>query len=282
MAAARGPLGHMADPPPPSRSLPIRLPGRNRPVPGTGKTLLSSTAVASTFELAHGSAPRTSRQLARHHRRSRPQGSKTAEAARSDRATDDRTVYRGWPDGCAAVFVLMWRAPPLANDSLQRGRPDPAAAGATTAAAADGRHRAQRRRSHGLRRIPVGQNPSYVRVAPNGKFAYVANPCGAIAVLNEALDTVLRPHQIPRDSAPVHRVLRRTAGRRQLFNTRGSVHLVAFIDTITGTVTSAMPGGQPTPAVDRRPGRTCSGTDHNMVKRAAPTTTSLRGDYATS
>ena len=28
-------------------------------------------------------------------------------------------------------------------------------------------------------KIPVGQTPSYVQVAPNGKFAYVANPgCG--------------------------------------------------------------------------------------------------------
>ena len=46
--------------------------------------------------------------------------------------------------------------------------------------------------------IQVGQSPSYVEVAPNGKFAYVASPgAGVITVLNTANDLVSGRIKIP-------------------------------------------------------------------------------------
>ena len=48
-------------------------------------------------------------------------------------------------------------------------------------------------------KIQVGQNPSYIQIAPNGKFAYIANPgAGAITVLNTANDRVSGTIKIPR------------------------------------------------------------------------------------
>ena len=90
--------------------------------------------------------------------------------------------------------------------------------------------------------IQVGQSPSYIQIAPNGKFAYIANPgAGAITVLNTATDRVSGTIKIPQ--GPPQSVSFSPDSRTayvSVYNTRGSVHLVAFIDTATGTVTSTV------------------------------------------
>ena len=91
-------------------------------------------------------------------------------------------------------------------------------------------------------KIQVGQNPSYIQVAPNGKFAYIANPGpGAISVLNTATDLVSGTTKIPQ--APPQFVSFSPDSQTayvSVYNTRGSVHLIAFVDTATGTVTSTV------------------------------------------
>ena len=44
----------------------------------------------------------------------------------------------------------------------------------TSSALPSGQHRARRRRPTVAGKVAVGQNPSYIQVAPNGKFAYIA------------------------------------------------------------------------------------------------------------
>jgi YVTN family beta-propeller protein len=108
-------------------------------------------------------------------------------------------------------------------------------------------------------KIQVGQNPSYIQVAPNGKFAYIANPgAGAITVLNTATDRVSGTIGIPQ--GPAQFVSFSPDSRTayvSVYNTRGSVHLIAFVDTATSTVTSTVTvdnftPGPSTPSPDGR------------------------------
>ena len=98
-------------------------------------------------------------------------------------------------------------------------------------------------------KIQVGQNPSYIQIAPNGKFAYIANPgAGAITVLNTANDRVSGTIKIPQ--GPPQSVSFSPDSRTayvSVYNTSGSVQLIAFIDTATGTVTSTVPVDNITP-----------------------------------
>jgi YVTN family beta-propeller protein len=90
--------------------------------------------------------------------------------------------------------------------------------------------------------IPVGGDPSYVQVAPNGKFAYITNVgTRAIDVLNTATDQV--SGQIPIPGGPPQSVSFSPDSRTayvSVYNTSNTVHLIAFIDTTTGTVTSTV------------------------------------------
>lgn len=90
--------------------------------------------------------------------------------------------------------------------------------------------------------ITVGQSPSYLEVAPNGKFAYATNAgAHAVTVLNTANDKVTRTINIPQGPPQFVSISddSRTA-YVSVYNTRGSVHLVVFIDTATGTETGTV------------------------------------------
>jgi serine/threonine-protein kinase len=117
--------------------------------------------------------------------------------------------------------------------------------------------------------IQVGQNPSYIQIAPNGKFAYIANPgAGAITVLNTATDRVSGTIKIPQ--GPPQSVSFSPDSRTayvSVYNTRGAVHLVAFIDTANGTVTSTVQVDNltPGPSTTSPNGRDLYVPNHNTV-----------------
>ena len=116
--------------------------------------------------------------------------------------------------------------------------------------------------------IEVGQTPSYVQVAPNGKFAYIANPgAGTITVLNTANDLVSGIIKIPQ--GPPQFVSFSPDGRTayvSVYKTNGSVHLIAFIDTATSTVTSTVAADNftPGPSATSPDGRYLYVPNHNM------------------
>jgi serine/threonine-protein kinase len=118
-------------------------------------------------------------------------------------------------------------------------------------------------------KIQVGQTPSYIQVAPNGKFAYITNPAaGAVTVLNTANDQVSGTIKIPQ--GPPQFVSLSPDGRTayvSVYNTRGSVHLVAFIDTASRTVTStvSVDNFTPGPSTTSPDGRYLYVPNHNMV-----------------
>ena len=106
-----------------------------------------------------------------------------------------------------------------------------------------------------VEKIPVGQTPNYIEVAPNGKFAYIANPgAGAITVLDTAKDQVSGIINIPQ--GPPQYVSFSPDGRTAYvsvynasyaYSASYSVHLIAFIDTATNTVTATVPVDNATP-----------------------------------
>jgi len=91
-------------------------------------------------------------------------------------------------------------------------------------------------------KIPVGHNPSFIQVAPNGKFAYITNPgANAINVLNTATNLPSATIKIPQ--GPPQAVTFSPDSRTAyvtVYQTRGPAHLVAFIDTATNTVTTTV------------------------------------------
>jgi serine/threonine-protein kinase len=97
--------------------------------------------------------------------------------------------------------------------------------------------------------IEVEGTPNYVQVAPNGKFAYIANPgAGVIDVLNTADDRVSGTIKIPQ--GPPQSVSFSPDSRTayvSVYNGSNTVHLIAFIDTATRTVTSTVPVDNHTP-----------------------------------
>ena len=127
-------------------------------------------------------------------------------------------------------------------------------------------------------KLPVGQTPSFIQVAPNGQFAYVANPgANAITVLDTANNLVSRTIPIPQ--GPPQFVSFSPDGKTayvSVYKTNGSVHLIAFLDTATGTVTGTVPVNNftPTDTVTSPDGRflyvpnhntAMSGTNQNVV-----------------
>jgi YVTN family beta-propeller protein len=126
--------------------------------------------------------------------------------------------------------------------------------------------------------IRIGQAPSYVQVAPNGKFAYVTNPgAGTITVLNTATDQVSGTVAIP-EGPPQFVSFSRDSQTAyvSVYKTNGSVHLIAFVDTATGAVTGTVPVNNftPTESVPSPDGRflyvpnhntAMSGTNQNVV-----------------
>jgi YVTN family beta-propeller protein len=90
--------------------------------------------------------------------------------------------------------------------------------------------------------VQTGQDPTYVEVAPNGKFAYITDTgAKAITVLNTVTDQVSKTIPIP--EGPPQFVSFSNDGRTayvSVYTTSGSVHLIAFIDTATGKVTGTV------------------------------------------
>jgi YVTN family beta-propeller protein len=90
--------------------------------------------------------------------------------------------------------------------------------------------------------VQTGQDPSYVEVAPNGKFAYITDAgAKAITVLDTGTDRVSKTIPIP--EGPPQFVSFSNDGRTayvSVYTTSGSVHLIAFIDTATGKVTGTV------------------------------------------
>ncbi len=116
--------------------------------------------------------------------------------------------------------------------------------------------------------IQVGQSPSYIQIAPNGKFAYIANPgAGAITVLNTASNRVSGTIKIPQ--GPPQSVSFSPDGRTAYVSVYGShsAPLIAFIDTATGTVTSTVPVNNitPGPSTTSPDGRDLYVPNHNLV-----------------
>jgi YVTN family beta-propeller protein len=122
--------------------------------------------------------------------------------------------------------------------------------------------------------IAVGRSPSFIKVAPNGKFAYIANPgAGAITVLNTANDRLSRTIKILQ--GPPQFVSfspdSQTAYVSVYNPANGSVHLIAFIDTATGTVTSTVPVDNftPGPLTTSPDGRYLYVPNHNTAMSGA-------------
>ena len=116
--------------------------------------------------------------------------------------------------------------------------------------------------------IQVGQSPSYIQIAPNGKFAYIANPgARAITVLNTATDRVSGTIKIPQ--GPPQSVSFSPDGQTAYVSVYGShsAPLIAFIDTATGTVTSTVPVNNitPGPSTTSPDGRDLYVPNHNLV-----------------
>jgi YVTN family beta-propeller protein len=122
-------------------------------------------------------------------------------------------------------------------------------------------------------KIQLGQNPSYIQVAPNGEFAYVVNPAaGAINVISTATDLVSGTIKIPQ--GPPQFVSFSPDSRTayvSVYNTRGTVHLIAFIDTAAGTVTATVEADNftPGPSTTSPDGRYLYVPNHNTAMSGA-------------
>jgi serine/threonine-protein kinase len=180
---------------------------------------------------------------------------------------------RGWLVAAALVLVAGGAAAGTAI-ALTDGHNSPVAEGAKTPAAARAGSTAPSVAVPTVAgKVQVGQNPSYIQVAPNGKFAYIANPgAGAITVLNTATDLVSGTIKIPQ--GPPQFVSFSPDSRTayvSVYTTRGSVHLIAFIDTAAGTVTSTVSADNftPGPTTTSPDGRYLYVPNHNMVTSGA-------------
>jgi serine/threonine-protein kinase len=122
-------------------------------------------------------------------------------------------------------------------------------------------------------KIQIGQTPSYIQVAPNGKFAYIANPgAGAITVLNTANNLVSGSIKIPQ--GPPQFVSFSPDSRTayvSVYVTNSPVHLIAFVDTATGAVTATVPVDNftPGPSTPSPDGRMLYVPNHNTAMSGA-------------
>ncbi|MDT7579164.1 MAG: molecular chaperone DnaK, partial [Pseudonocardiales bacterium] len=91
--------------------------------------------------------------------------------------------------------------------------------------------------------IPVGKTPGFVAIAPNGKFAYVANrAAGTLTVVDTAVDKVVATIPIP-DGPPQYLAFAPDGTRLyvSVFNDPDrSINRVAVLDTATNTVVTTI------------------------------------------
>ena len=309
MTAAREALGPMADPPPASGSAvdPPAQSGRRR-LPGRG--LSPSTAVDARYrrvglpeaypptELAHEPADDSPRPptaswpsvaatpplppaTAGRRRRARARrptarpapGAAPRVAGGRGGARPGRRGHRGrgddGPDGRPRQPVSRGRQTPAAGTSMAAGMPtSPAATGAAAPAA---RRASPFPRSRG--RYRSGRPPASSRSRRTASSPTPPNPgAGVITVLNTATDQVSGTIKIPQ--GPPQFVSFSPDSRTayvSVYNTRGSVHLVAFIDTATSTVTSTVPADNftPGPSTTSPDGRFLYVPNHNMAMSGA-------------
>jgi serine/threonine-protein kinase len=124
--------------------------------------------------------------------------------------------------------------------------------------------------------VGVGNSPNDIQIAPNGKFAYIANPdAGVIQVLNTATD------QISKSSIPIPQGQpqfvsfspdSRTA-YVSVYNANNSdAHLIAFIDTATAKVTGTVQVNNqtPGPSTVSQDGQYLYVPNHNMSMVSFP------------
>jgi YVTN family beta-propeller protein len=117
--------------------------------------------------------------------------------------------------------------------------------------------------------IQIGQAPSYIQIAPNGKFAYIADlGSDSISVLNTSTDLVSGTIKIPQ--GPPQFVSFSPDSKTayvSVYTTNGSVHLIAFVDTATGAVTATVPVNNftPTESATSPDGRYLYVPNHNTV-----------------
>ena len=94
--------------------------------------------------------------------------------------------------------------------------------------------------------IAVGQTPGFVAIAPNGKFAYVANrAAGTVTVVDTAIDKLVATIPIP-DGPPQYLAFAPDGSRLyvSVFNDPDrSINRVAVLDTQTNTVLTTIPVG---------------------------------------
>ena len=195
---------------------------------------------------------------------------------------------RGWLVAAVALVLVAGGTAAGVTMALTRGHGSPSAAGATSPMAgmsmAAGTSMAPTSTGTAASvstlavptvagKVPVGQTPSYIQVAPNGKFAYAANPgAGSITVLSTASGKVSGTIQIPQ--GPPQFVSFSPDSQTayiSVYNTRGSVHLIAFIDTATNAVTSTVDVDNftPGPSTPSPDGRSLYVPNHNTAMTGA-------------
>jgi YVTN family beta-propeller protein len=115
--------------------------------------------------------------------------------------------------------------------------------------------------------IQVGQFPSFVQVAPNGKFAYITDVgAKAITVLDTVTDKVSKTIPIP--EGPPQFISFSNDSKTayvSVYDTRGSVHCIVFIDTATGQVTGQVPVNNHTPGPSQVNGTYLYVPNHNSM-----------------
>jgi YVTN family beta-propeller protein len=94
--------------------------------------------------------------------------------------------------------------------------------------------------------IPVGPTPGYLHMAPNGRFAYIANrDAGVITVLDTTINKVTATIPVPQ--GPPQFVAFSPTGDRayvSVFNKDLTTNLVVFVDTGTNAIIAAIPVGK--------------------------------------
>ena len=310
MTAAREALGPMADPPSPGGSLSMRLPrsgpapypaepesgaylgSQYGPQPGAyqGAQYGSQPDPYPPTELAHESAdayqadayqaPTANWSPIAVPAPPPPAGQPAPPGPPGgNRHSRRRGRGRGWLIAAAVLILVAGGTAAGVTLALTRGHGSPSAGGATTPAAGRSNAAGAAGSAPGLAvptvagKITVGQNPSYIQVAPNGQFAYIANPgAGTVTVLNTATDLVSGTIKIPQ--GPPQFVSFSPDSRTayiSVYNTRGSVHLIAFIDTAGSTVTSTVPVDNftPGPSTTSPDGRYLYVPNHNTAMSGA-------------
>jgi YVTN family beta-propeller protein len=186
---------------------------------------------------------------------------------------------RGWLVAAVALVLVAGATAAGVTMALNGGHRSPAAGGSTISPV--GRTSAAQAPSSApsvavptvAGKIQLGQNPSYIQVAPNGEFAYGVNPgAGTINVISTATDLVSGTIKIPQGppqfvsfSPDSH------TAYVSVYTTRGTVHLIAFIDTATRTVTATVEADNftPGPSTTSPDGRYLYVPNHNTAMSGA-------------